>query len=191
MPWTKASRAASTMCCPSRRRPGWRPPAPSPPTPSRRRARAPARVPPRCRRARAVVQRRQDAADDARRRARRRARGSCRSRPSRRRPSRVGSEPMIDSVAGAMARPMPPPSSTMAHEDPAVARRRSSCRRPRACRPTNDAQPDGDDALGAEPLDELDDSGAVTITATANGSVRTPASSGRVAEDELQVLRRP
>ena len=96
---------------------------------------------------------------------------------------------MIDSVAGATASPMPAPISTIAIDDAAVAAASTvdvdATTRPDA----KISMPVTTTRFVPSHSTSFDDSGAMTIIATANGSVRSPACERRVAEHELQVLR--
>ena len=88
-----------------------------------------------------------------------------------------GSEPMIDSVAGAPASPMPTPMKTIAIASrpyPVLVVTVAAIARPVA----NINIPAVTTRLVPKRATSFDDSGAATIIAPAYGSMRTPAADG-------------
>ena len=85
---------------------------------------------------------------------------------------------MIDSVAGAPARPMPAPMKSIAIAEPAVAGGRGDGRGDREAAGERQ-HPGGHDPLGAEARRRASTTcGAATIIAPAYGSMRRPAADG-------------
>ena len=96
---------------------------------------------------------------------------------------------MIASVAGAWTRPRPPPrnniATTMMEYGVSTAAVVAAIANP----PAIDTSPPVTTALVPMRSASLAASGAVDAVNTANGTVRTPASSGAIAAHELEVLR--